>query len=127
VNSVIRDGFDGFDVSHLLSDFRRFGASPLDAENDVLGGERRTAVEAYPFAKLELPGVGVQRPPLLGQLRQNPQIGIDVEELLVHLCCRRAVGVLRTRRVHGDRTACLTREAQHILRRGWSGEHRCRD
>ena len=106
-DGVIVDRLDRGDAVNVGSEVGRLGAGALDAEDHVIGGERRAVVEGHVRAQLELPGGRVQRLPGQGELRHDRQVGIDVEQRLVDLLrCHRLSAVESGRmRVHGSRAA----------------------
>lgn len=120
---MIVDRFDRRDAVDRASEIRRLRAGALDAEDHVRGGERRAVMKSHVRAQLELPGRWVQRLPHSGELRNDREVGIDVEQRLVDLLGCPLVVFHRIRmRIHGGRTSVLTREPQHVLRRGRAGD-----
>jgi peptide/nickel transport system substrate-binding protein len=126
VDGAIVDRLDACHAVERIPEVRRLGAGALDAEYYVLSGERRAVMKGHARAQLELPGGRVQRFPGQGELRDDRQVGIDVEQRLVDLLRGHPVVARSIRmRINRDRATGYAREAQHVFRRGRPAEREC--
>lgn len=78
----------GFRPTHKRREVGRLGAGALDAEDHIRSGERRVVMKGNVRAEFELPGGRVQRLPCQGELWNDRQVGIDVEQRLLDLLRR---------------------------------------
>jgi hypothetical protein len=123
-------GVHCFDLRYAFQDKVELGvlaAGTVEAENDVVSGQRRAVVEPHAVAELEFPGPGVYDAPRGRERRLQFQLEVNVQQSVIDLLRRDdrfqvpdRVGIERVHRL-------VRREAHHVLRRGGSGSYERRE